>query len=159
MLESPQKHAPVSGDAATRSRMVAQRRRDTNCEMAIRRLLHRKGLRYRVDYAATSQPRVRADIVFPKARIVVFVDGCFWHGCSTHRSVPRRNRSWWQKKIEYNQQRDERSNQLHEREGWKVFRFWEHDRPEDVATLLIAAIAERGVLIKAGATTGGGLRS
>src|SRR4051794_2033798 len=80
---------PVAGEEASwasspgvRSRMRLQRSRDTSPEMALRRILHSRGLRYRVDATLPLRGvRRRADIVFRRARVAVFVDGCFWHGC------------------------------------------------------------------------------
>ena len=66
--------------------MQVQKTRDTEPEMAIRRLLHASGLRYRVDRAPLAGLRRRADIVFGRAKVAVYVDGCFWHRC------PRRGR-------------------------------------------------------------------
>lgn len=69
----------------------------------------------------------KPDIVFPKPKIAVFVDGCFWHGCSVHRQIPQTNREFWQKKIFGNMARDRKVSRRLRQEGWHVFRFWEHD--------------------------------
>jgi DNA mismatch endonuclease (patch repair protein) len=135
--------APPASDSATRARMIAQRRRDTDCEMAIRRILHRAGFRYRVDAALIPNSRLRADIVFPSTRVAVFVDGCFWHGCPIHGSLPRRNASWWRQKLAYNQRKDMRSSLLHEEAGWKVLRYWSHDAPTVVAAELMEVLRAR----------------
>ena len=82
--------------------MRANRRRDTGPELALRRELHRRGLRYRVDHAPIAGLRCRADIVFTRARVAVFVDGCFWHACPEHGNIPTANREWWQAKLELN---------------------------------------------------------
>src|SRR4051794_14754026 len=81
---------PTASDDATARRMARQRRRDTAPEIAVRRLLHARGFRYRVD-AAIAGTRRRADLVFPRLRIAVFVDGCYWHGCPQHGTMPKRN--------------------------------------------------------------------
>src|SRR3954467_12734074 len=84
-------------------RMARTGRRDTRPEIALRRLLHGRGLRFRVDRAVLPGVRRRADIVFGPARVAVFVDGCFWHGCPTHGTWPRHNAEFWREKIETNQ--------------------------------------------------------
>lgn len=79
----------------TRLSMLGNRRRDTGPELAVRKLLHAGGLRYRVDVAPTTNRRRRADIVFTRQRVAVFIDGCFWHGCPEHRSIPKANAEYW----------------------------------------------------------------
>jgi len=102
--------------------MRAVRTRDTEPEMRLRRALWGGGLRYRT---RTSIEGAKPDIAFPGKRVVVFVDGCFWHGCPKHFSVPRENASFWSSKIEKNRARDARNNQRLESHGWRVLRFWE----------------------------------
>lgn len=87
---------------ATQRSMRSNKRRDTRPELAIRRLLFHAGARYRVDVPLWFDRRRRADIVFPKAKLAVFIDGCFWHGCITHYSAPRANASYWRDKLESN---------------------------------------------------------
>lgn len=107
--------------------MVANRRRDTKPELKIRRILHARGFRYRVDFAPLqSDRRRRADIVFTRAKVAVFVDGCFWHGCPEHFIPPRRNAGYWGPKIQRNIQRDLETAERLRLEGWTVLRFWEH---------------------------------
>jgi len=107
--------------------MRANRRRDTGPEMALRRELHRRGLRYRVDYAPVPGLRCRADIVFTRARMAVFVDGCFWHSCPVHRTHPAANRDWWREKLDRNVERDRRNDRELGAAGWHVERVWEHE--------------------------------
>jgi len=118
--------------------MVRQRRRDTGPEMAIRRLLHARGLRYRVD-AQLPGLRRRADLVFRAAQVAVFVDGCFWHGCPEHGTQPKNNAAWWAAKIETNTKRDRDTDQRLTADGWTVVRVWEHEAPE-VAAARVANI-------------------
>jgi len=108
-------------------RMSRQRRRDTVPELALRRELHRRGLRYRVDEPLVGLPRRRADITFSRARVVVFVDGCFWHSCPDHRTAPRNNGAWWHAKLERNVERDRETDAVLTASGWFVLRFWEHE--------------------------------
>jgi DNA mismatch endonuclease (patch repair protein) len=124
--------------------MVRQRRRDTGPEMAIRRLLHARGLRYRVDAVLLGMRR-RADLVFVSARVAVFVDGCFWHGCPAHRTWPKSNAAWWAEKIEANVKRDRDTDQRLAADGWTVVRVWEHEAPEAAATRVAGAVLESRV--------------
>lgn len=106
--------------------MQATRGRDTAPELALRRELHRRGLRYRVDLALPELPRRRMDIVFTRARLVVLVDGCFWHGCPEHASTAKANADFWAAKIHANQRRDTDTDQRLTAAGWTVVRIWEH---------------------------------
>jgi DNA mismatch endonuclease (patch repair protein) len=113
--------------------MSRQGSRDTAPEVAVRRLLHAKGLRYRVNVPVPGMPRRTIDIVFPKAKIAIFMDGCFWHGCPEHATQPKSNAEWWRVKLDKNVIRDHETTAHLKAEGWTVLRFWEHERPEDVA--------------------------
>ena len=130
---------------ATRAKMQAQGRRDTAPELALRRELHRRRKRFFVDRAPVSRLRRRADLVFPRLRVAVFVDGCFWHSCPTHGRIPRSNRDWWQAKLSRNAARDrETDRRLHE-QGWSVVRIWEHQPVQQAADQVEAVLtaAER----------------
>jgi DNA mismatch endonuclease, patch repair protein len=114
--------------------MRGNRRTDTLPELAIRRLLHASGLRYRVDYPLiVGDVRVRPDVVFPRRRVAVFVDGCFWHGCPTHGTRPAANPAYWSAKLARNRARDRRVDAALHAHGWRVIRAWEHDFPRAVA--------------------------
>ncbi|MFW3171155.1 very short patch repair endonuclease [Geodermatophilus sp. CPCC 206100] len=117
---------------ATRARMQTQRRRDTRPELALRQELHRRGRRFFVDRAPLRGVRRRADLVFPRHRLAVFVDGCFWHACPEHGRVPRSNVDWWRKKLAGNAARDRDTDEQLAAEGWRVVRVWEHE-PLDAA--------------------------
>ena len=110
--------------------MIANRRRDTKPEIAVRRALHARGLRFRVDYPVL--PRRRADIAFPKRRIAVFIDGCFWHACPEHGTTAKANAAYWASKLRTNKQRDRDTVERLTSEGWTVLRFWEHGQVEVV---------------------------
>lgn len=116
----------ASSEGAARS-MRANRGRDTTLELNIRRRLHAAGYRYRVDYAPISGTRRRADIVFTRLRVAVFVDGCFWHGCPIDYTAPRSNADFWRAKLDSNRARDLDTNARLAETGWVVLRFWEHD--------------------------------
>ncbi|MGH3712036.1 MAG: very short patch repair endonuclease [Micromonosporaceae bacterium] len=119
--------------------MVRQQRRDTRPELAVRRLVHARGLRYRVD-APLPAMRRRADLLFAGPRVAVFIDGCFWHGCPQHASWPKRNARWWASKIAANVARDEDTDRRLAVAGWRVVRVWEHEQPDLAADRICAAV-------------------
>jgi len=118
------------------------RQRDTTAELRLRSELHRRGLRFFVDRAPVPGWRRRADIVFPTARVAVYVDGCFWHGCPEHATWPKANERWWREKIESNRRRDRDTDDNLVRVGWKGVRIWEHEGPDDAAEKVIAELTE-----------------
>lgn len=113
--------------------MASTGRRDTKPEIVLRRLLHARGLRFRVDRPVQGVRRRRADIVFGPAKLVVFVDGCFWHGCPEHATWPANNADFWREKIETNRLRDRDTDERLAAEGWDVVRVWEHEDPVQAA--------------------------
>jgi DNA mismatch endonuclease (patch repair protein) len=137
---SNSRRAPEASSANARATMLANRRRDTAPEMALRRELHRRGFRYRVDYAPVPGLRCRADIVFTKPRVAVFVDGCFWHACPEHGNLPMANRDWWRAKLDGNVVRDRRNDQTLFTAGWRVIRIWEHVPIADAADRVSALL-------------------
>jgi DNA mismatch endonuclease (patch repair protein) len=129
---------------AVRGRMQRQRTRDTGPELAVRRLLHAAGLRYRVDVAPMAGLRRRADIVFRPARVAVFIDGCFWHGCPEHGSRrTHANTEYWTEKVEGNRARDKSTDELLQEAGWISIRVWEHEPPSDAAERILAVVTRR----------------
>lgn len=125
---------------ATRRAMQANRRRDTTPEMAIRRLVHAAGLRYRVDARPLSTARHTADMIFTRARVAVFIDGCFWHGCADHYRPPASNNTYWAGKVTRNRERDQLANEALIAAGWTVVRIWEHEAPESAARQIEDAV-------------------
>lgn len=123
---------PCASSPQIRLRMQNTRRRDTGPEIALRSLLHRAGLRFFVDRSPLHGCRRRADIVFPRIKLAVFVDGCFWHSCPQHGTLPRANHHWWVEKL--------KSNQQLSTAGWTVLRFWEHEEPQCAARVVMRAI-------------------
>jgi DNA mismatch endonuclease (patch repair protein) len=123
--------------------MRSNRGRDTSPELALRRVLHAAGYRYRVDYAPGLDRRRRADIVFTKLRVAVFVDGCFWHSCPTHGTVPKTNADYWVPKLERNQSRDAETTRALETDGWTVIRIWEHESVASASSRVIDAVNEK----------------
>ena len=126
----------------TRSVMQGNRSRDTAPEMAVRRLLHAAGLRYRVAYRPEPSLRRTADIVFTRVRVAVFVDGCYWHACPEHGTTARANASYWSEKLARNVARDSDTTHRLQSAGWVVMRFWEHEDPAAVAAIIAEAVAE-----------------
>ena len=127
----------------TSGRMSRQKRKGTEPEMRLRRLLHRRGLRYRVDLPLEGLPRRRADLTFVGAKVVVFVDGCFWHRCPEHATSPSNNGAWWEHKLETNVARDRDTDTRMKAAGWVVLRFWEHEDMEVAAERVAGVVAER----------------
>ncbi|GAA5045533.1 very short patch repair endonuclease [Nocardia callitridis] len=128
-------------DAATSARMARQRRTGTKPELALRRELHRRGLRYFVDRAPLRGQRRRADLVFPRSRVAVYVDGCFWHRCPRHATDPKNNAEWWATKLAGNVARDRATDDTLANAGWRVVRVWEHESPIEAADRVQATIA------------------
>ncbi|MEU1860788.1 very short patch repair endonuclease [Streptomyces gardneri] len=129
--------------ASTSFRMSKQRSRDTGVEIALRRILHASGLRYRVHRRPLKGVRREADIVFGPAKVAVFVDGCFWHGCPEHATWPKRNSGFWREKIEKNRARDANTDALLLEAGWASVRVWEHESADEAAARVKAVVAAR----------------
>jgi DNA mismatch endonuclease, patch repair protein len=127
--------------------MVANRRRDTRAEVEIRQSLHAAGLRYRVDVPLPFDRRRRADIVFSKVGLYVFIDGCFWHACPQHYVAPRTHPEYWRAKVRDNVIRDTDTTTRLTEAGFDVLRFWEHVLPGSAA----ADIHERYLQLRFGA--------
>lgn len=126
---------PGPSTADVSDRMSRQRRAGTTPEMALRRELHRRGLRFRVDHRIDIEGlrRRRADIVFTRRRVAVFVDGCFWHACPRHATSPKANAAWWATKLAGNVARDRDTDNRLAAAGWTVVRVWEHESAADGA--------------------------
>jgi DNA mismatch endonuclease (patch repair protein) len=128
---------------AVRRKMSVQRRRDTKPEVALRRALHRRGLRYRLDSPPLPGIRRSADIVFRSVRVAVSVDGCFWHGCPTHGHTPKSNSWYWAPKLERNRQRDINTDERLVAAGWLPIRVWEHEDASLASQRVAEAVAAR----------------
>jgi DNA mismatch endonuclease, patch repair protein len=130
---------PSASSPEALRRMKESRRRDTDPELSLRRALFKLGLRYRVDKSVIEGLRRRADVVFSRAQVAIFVDGCFWHSCPTHKSSPKANSVWWARKLSENRRRDFDTNRRLRKLGWHVERVWEHEDAQ-LAAIRIAAI-------------------
>ena len=117
-------------------KMSTLRRRDTKPEIELRRELHRRGLRYRVQVKVPGNNRRTIDIAFTRVRLAVYIDGCFWHGCPEHHVQPRANSDWWRWKIDRNQARDRDTDRELDEAGWEVLRVWEHVPTREAAGLV-----------------------
>jgi DNA mismatch endonuclease (patch repair protein) len=85
----------------------------------------------------------KPDFVFRRERVVIFVDGCFWHGCSLHGEIPRANNEYWIRKLARNKIRDREANRLLRAAGWRVLRIWGHslNAPKNVLARVISALS------------------
>ncbi len=130
-----------ASSVGVRRSMIANRRVDTAPERALRSHLHASGLRFRKDFRIKlDDVSVRADVVFPAAKLAVFVDGCFWHQCPEHATMPKRNSEFWAPKLRSNVERDQRVNRALTEAGWTVIRCWEHEHPIDVLPRVVSAL-------------------
>ncbi|MDT0330134.1 very short patch repair endonuclease [Nocardiopsis lambiniae] len=125
-----------------RKSMRSNKGRDTGPELAVRRLVHAAGLRYRVSARPVPTLRRTADLVFTRRRVAVFIDGCFWHGCPEHHTRARTNAAYWSEKVETNRSRDADTDRRLTEAGWTVLRFWEHEEPTEVAGRIVEAVRE-----------------
>jgi len=121
--------------------MKRQRRRDTASEMALRKGIFARGLRYRVDFRVVGRQRV--DIAFTRSKVAVFVDGCFWHRCPAHGTIPKTNRDWWIAKLGANERRDRAADEQLRALGWQVIRVWEHESPSDATDRIEEVVRPR----------------
>jgi DNA mismatch endonuclease Vsr len=126
--------------AAVSDRMSRQASRDTAPEVAVRKLLHAAGYRYRLNERVPNMSRRTIDIAFTRAKVAVFMDGCFWHGCPDHATHPKSNAEWWRQKLDRNMARDIETTEHLVAAGWTVLRFWEHEVPTRVADLVAEAV-------------------
>ncbi|SHH31918.1 T/G mismatch-specific endonuclease [Jatrophihabitans endophyticus] len=128
--------------------MQGNRGRDTRAELAVRRLVHAQGLRYRVNARPEADLRRTADLLFTRLKVAVFVDGCYWHGCPAHFTLPVTNVDYWSSKIARNRARDKETTDVLQGRGWRVLRFWEHETPESVAQRIGEAVRARRVAVR-----------
>src|SRR3954471_774049 len=114
---------------AIRSRIMSSvKQKDSEIERRLRLALWAAGVRYRKNVRIFGTP----DLVVSRARLLVFVDSCFWHGCRFHYRCPKSNADFWQSKIDRNRRRDKKVTRHYRRKGWKVLRFWEHQLTADL---------------------------
>ncbi len=138
-MDEPERQRP--NDAVSR-RYSTLARSGTKPEMVLRKHLHALGRRFRVQLKVDGLPRRTVDIAFPRQRVAVFVDGCFWHGCAEHGTRPKTNPEWWDWKLARNQARDDDTNHRLTELGWRVVRIWEHEEVEVAAAKVLAELNE-----------------
>ncbi|HLW79465.1 MAG TPA: very short patch repair endonuclease [Terriglobia bacterium] len=134
-----QKRSPSLTEPPTpeRSRLLGRvRHHGTSPEIELRRALHRAGLRHRLRYPLPGSP----DLVLVAARLAIFVDGCFWHGCPLHGTIPKTNTSFWQAKIHRNRERDRVVDQRLRAAGWMTIRIWEHEIRKELDSLVVRVV-------------------
>ncbi|MER5646022.1 very short patch repair endonuclease [Streptosporangium sp. NPDC002524] len=132
-----------ASSAATRASMRSNKGRDTKPELALRRAVHALGLRYRVCIRPLKSVRRTADLVFTKAKIAVFLDGCFWHGCPQHHTVAVTNATFWAEKVQRTRERDAETDRLLGEAGWLTIRVWEHEEPIRAAVQIAEVVNSR----------------
>lgn len=123
--------------------MQGNRSRDTSPELRLRRVLHGRGLRYRVCARPLPHLRRSVDVVFRPSKVAVEVRGCFWHGCPEHYRAPAANSDYWAQKVARNRARDLDTGQRLAAEGWILLAFWEHDDPRLAAEQVAELVAAR----------------
>jgi DNA mismatch endonuclease (patch repair protein) len=133
---------PPASSAGVAARMSKQARAHTEPEVTLRKLLHAAGLRYRVGLPVPGMKRRTIDVAFTRAKVAVFVDGCFWHSCPEHATFPAANKDWWAEKLAGNVARDAATREHLESLGWQVIRVWEHEPMAEVALRVQAALAQ-----------------
>ncbi len=124
---------PLPLSAVVSRQMSRMPRRDSRPEVVLRRELHRRGLRFRLHPQLPGRP----DIALTRARVAIFVDGCFWHLCPSHGTVPKNNKEWWRNKLERNVARDREKDAQLATVGWLAVHVWEHEDVGPVADDLV----------------------
>lgn len=136
----PAKYESWASSPAVEATMRGNRRRDTKPELAVRRLVHAAGLRYRVDTKPLAGLNRRADLAFARAKVAVMIDGCYWHGCPEHGTRSQTNADYWRSKIARNIERDRETDSLLNAAGWTVIRAWEHEDPPSVRDRIVLQV-------------------
>ena len=131
---------PIPVDENTSRRMRSVRTSGSDVELRLRRELYRRGLRYRVNLQGLPGT---PDVAFTRAKVAVFVDGCFWHGCPQHYVRPRANADFWKSKVQRNVERDKETDRVLHDDGWKVIRIWEHEDPVAAADQIAETVGVR----------------
>ncbi|MDO8555419.1 MAG: very short patch repair endonuclease [bacterium] len=113
--------------------MSAVRSKDTKIEVAFRKALWNKGFRYSKNSAKYFG---KPDLVLKKYKTVIFLDSCFWHGCKKHCRIPSVRKNYWPQKIARNSARDKEVSKHYKKQGWKIFRIWEHNLPQKMQKVI-----------------------
>ncbi len=134
---------PPASDEKTLARMKSQRQQGTRPEFELQIRLSELGYRFHSNEPPIPELRSRADMVFPSAKVAIFVNGCFWHQCPKHQSLPKRHRQWWKEKLADNVRRDRRIDRILRKNGWSVVRVWEHEEPAKAASRIFRFVHSR----------------
>lgn len=134
---------PIPSSQAAINRMKAVRSKNTAPEKALQTALRSKGLNFQINVKPIKYLNRKADIVINAAKVAIFVDGCFWHGCPIHGTHSKANPEFWENKIAQNKSRDLDTNYELKKYGWKVIRIWEHEDPELVSKMIFGIIKRR----------------
>jgi DNA mismatch endonuclease (patch repair protein) len=145
--------SPSASSAAVRAVMIANKKTGSSPEVTLRSHLHLAGLRFRKNHTLkVDELRITPDVVFPRQKLAIFVDGCFWHRCPKHGTDPRSNADYWSLKLARNVERDRRTGAALRKRGWKVVRIWEHEDPSVAArrieSILLGLRAVEGRLVR-----------
>lgn len=135
----PKTQESWASSPATRRSMQSNRSKDTSPERRLRSALHQRGFRFRKHVQVLQGRRGKPDVIFPRQKVAVFVDGCFWHGCPTHGTTPKTHTEYWGEKIERNRRLDTEVDASLIAQGWTVLRFWEHE-PSEVMAEAVARV-------------------
>ncbi len=140
-MAASRRAAPSTSEASHRMQRVRQQ--TSSAKAVQRRELHACGLRYRVQVPVLTKPRRVADVAFSGLRVAAFVDGCFWHGCPEHATLPKANADFWRSKILANKERDLDTDRRRREYGWVVVGAWAHEAPSAVASRVVGAVRSR----------------
>ena len=140
---SPPRRRPGASSHNVRRRMQATPPKNTPLEMSVRSALHRRGFRFRIHRRLIPGSTREVDIVLPRYRLAILVDGCFWHGCPIHGTQAKANAEFWEHKIKQNQERDTNTTEQLQAAGWRVIRVWEHEDPETIAQGIYDIVVKR----------------
>lgn len=149
MAEPPAAPPPLPLNPLVSAQMSRMPRRDSKPEMELRRALHQRGMRFRTHVDLPGRP----DVAFTRAKIAVFLDGCFWHACPDHGVLPKNNCDWWRAKLEANVARDRRKDEALAELGWAVIHVWEHESASSAADLIERVWSTRRHLPRAAGPT------
>lgn len=130
--------------------MRSNRGKDTKLEIRVRKALHARGLRYRLQQKVPGSNRRTMDIAFPRQRVAVFIDGCFWHGCPIHHTVSKTNSEFWSAKVERNRERDIETTRMLAEAGWTAVRLWEHQTTNEIVNRIVELVRSDDQIKSAG---------
>lgn len=132
----------ASSEGVRRS-MKSNRGKDTKLELRVRKALHARGFRYRLQRKVPGSNRRTIDIAFSRQHIAVFIDGCFWHGCPLHHTVAKTNGEFWAAKVARNRERDRDTDRMLLRAGWVAARYWEHQATDEIVEDIVSRLTAR----------------